>query len=72
MRQEIAIKQGVSQELAKQIVKAIKQEKLKVQASIQGDQVRVSGKKRDELQQAITLVRGIKSDRPLNYSNFRD
>lgn len=72
MRQEIAVKQGVSQELAKEIVKAIKQQKLKVQASIQGDQVRVTGKKRDELQAVIALVRELETDRPLKYLNFRD
>jgi len=71
-RQKVSIKQGVSQELAKEIVKFIKQEKLKVQASIQGDQVRVTGKKRDELQEAIALIRGMDVDRPLKYTNFRD
>jgi len=71
-RQQVTIKQGVSQELAKEIVKFIKQEKLKVQASIQGDQVRVTGKKRDELQEAIALIRGMDVDRPLKYTNFRD
>jgi len=71
-RQEIVIKQGVNIELAKKIVKTIKQEKMKVQASIQGEQVRVSGKKRDELQSVMTLVRGIDSDRPLSFTNFRD
>ncbi|HXH71460.1 MAG TPA: YajQ family cyclic di-GMP-binding protein [Mariprofundaceae bacterium] len=71
-RQLISVKQGVSQELAKEIVKFIKQEKLKVQASIQGDQVRVTGKKRDELQEAIALVRGMETDRPLKFTNFRD
>ena len=71
-RQTITIKQGVSTELAKQIVKTIKQEKMKVQASIQGDQVRVTGKKRDDLQEAIALIRGMDSDRPLSFTNFRD
>ncbi len=71
-RQAIRIKQGVSQELAKQIVKRIKQEKMKVQAAIQGDQVRVSGKKRDDLQAVIALVRGMDADRPLKFTNFRD
>ncbi|MDX8392439.1 MAG: YajQ family cyclic di-GMP-binding protein [Mariprofundaceae bacterium] len=71
-RQEIAIKQGISQELAKSIVKQIKQEKMKVQASIQGDQVRVSGKKRDDLQAAMALIKGMDADRPLKFTNFRD
>ncbi|NWF37000.1 YajQ family cyclic di-GMP-binding protein [Mariprofundus sp. KV] len=71
-RQEISIKQGVSTELAKKIVKKIKDEKMKVQASIQGDQVRVTGKKRDDLQAAMALVKGVESDRPLSFTNFRD
>jgi len=71
-RQKIAIKQGVSTELAKKIVKRIKEEKLKVQATIQGDQVRVTGKKRDDLQAVMTLVRGMDADRPLMFNNFRD
>jgi len=71
-RQEIVIKQGVSIDLAKKIVKTIKQEKMKVQASIQGEQVRVNGKKRDELQAVMTLVRGMDTDRPLSFTNFRD
>ncbi|MDX8405450.1 MAG: YajQ family cyclic di-GMP-binding protein [Mariprofundus sp.] len=71
-RQMITIKQGVSTELAKTIVKQIKQEKMKVQASIQGDQVRVTGKKRDDLQSVMDLVRGMKTDRPLSFTNFRD
>jgi len=71
-RQLITIKQGVSIELAKSIVKQIKQEKMKVQAAIQGDQVRITGKKRDDLQEAMALVRGMDSDRPLSFTNFRD
>lgn len=71
-RQLIRIKQGVSTELAKAIVKQIKQEKMKVQAAIQGDQVRVTGKKRDDLQEVMTLVRGMDTDRPLSFTNFRD
>jgi len=71
-RQVITIKQGISQELAKSIVKHIKEEKMKVQASIQGDQVRVTGKKRDDLQEAIALIRGMDADRPLIFTNFRD
>lgn len=71
-RQTITIKQGVDSELAKKIVKIIKQEKMKVQAAIQGDQVRVTGKKRDDLQQAMALIRAMDADRPLSFTNFRD
>jgi len=71
-KQRIEVKQGVDQVLAKSIVKHIKQEKLKVQAAIQGDQIRITGKKRDDLQAAITLVKGMDADRPLQYINFRD
>jgi len=71
-RQTITIKQGISQELAKAIVKAIKQEKMKVQSAIQGEQVRVTGKKRDDLQAVIALIKGMDADRPLKFTNFRD
>jgi hypothetical protein len=72
LRQLITVKQGIDKELAKQIVRAIKDSKLKVQAAIQGELVRVTGKNRDDLQSAIALIRGIKADRPLSFSNFRD
>jgi len=71
-RQILTIKQGVNQELAKTIVKAIKQEKMKVQTTIQGDQVRVSGKKRDDLQAVMALIKGMDADRPLKFVNFRE
>jgi uncharacterized protein YajQ (UPF0234 family) len=71
-RQIIQIKQGVSTELAKKIVKEIKMKKMKVQASIQSDQVRVNGKKRDDLQAVMALVRSMDADRPLSFTNFRD
>jgi uncharacterized protein YajQ (UPF0234 family) len=71
-RQVIAIKQGVSIDLAKKIVKQIKQKKMKVQASIQGDKVRISGKKRDDLQSVMAMVRAMDADRPLSFINFRD
>ena len=71
-RQVVTIKQGVDKELAKRIVKMIKQEKMKVQAAIQGDQVRVTGKKRDDLQAVISMVRAMECDRPLQCTNFRD
>jgi len=71
-RQTITLKQGVDTVLAKKIVKHIKDEKMKVQAAIQGDQVRVTGKKRDDLQAAMALIRGMEADRPLSFTNFRD
>jgi len=66
------VKVGVEIELAKKIVKLIKESKLKVQASIQGDSVRVNGKKRDDLQEAIAFVKKSITDFPLQYQNFRD
>ncbi|MGI9504490.1 MAG: YajQ family cyclic di-GMP-binding protein [Geminicoccaceae bacterium] len=72
LRQTVAIKQGIDRELAQKIVKAIKSEKLKVQVAIQGDELRVSGKKRDDLQGAIAFVKEQKYDHPLQYQNFRD
>ncbi|MDQ6975105.1 MAG: YajQ family cyclic di-GMP-binding protein [Mariprofundaceae bacterium] len=71
-KQHIQVKQGVEQALAKSIVKQIKQEKLKVQAAIQGEQVRITGKKRDDLQSVIALVKKMDADRPLQCINFRD
>ena len=72
LRQTVVIKQGIDRELAQKIVKAIKAAKLKVQMAIQGDELRVSGKKRDDLQDAIALVKDQKIDHPLQYVNFRD
>lgn len=72
VRQKVIIKQGVDQDTAKQITKEIKNAKLKVQASIQGDTVRVSGKKRDDLQEAIAFVRSLPLELPLQFNNFRD
>jgi len=72
IRQLVTIKQGVSQDLAKKIVKELKGSKLKVQVAIQGDSLRVTGKKRDDLQDAIALVKGLKIEQPLQYENFRD
>jgi uncharacterized protein YajQ (UPF0234 family) len=68
----VTVKVGIAQEKAKQIQQTIKDAKLKVQASIQGDLVRVSGGKKDELQAAIQLVRQSVTDQPLQYVNFRD
>ncbi|WP_188259704.1 YajQ family cyclic di-GMP-binding protein [Azospirillum tabaci] len=72
LRQVVTVKQGIAQDLGKTIVKAIKDAKMKVQVSIQGDELRVTGKKRDDLQDAIALVRGLKIEQPLQYVNFRD
>ena len=72
MKQKIEVRNGVSSDLAKRIVKAIKDAKLKVTASIQGDVVRVSGNKKDDLQSAIALVRSTVTDVPLKYENFRE
>ena len=71
-RQTVVLRQGLDAPLAKQIVKTIKDTKLKVQAAIQGDQVRVSGKKRDDLQKIIALLKQGKFDIPLQFTNFRD
>jgi uncharacterized protein YajQ (UPF0234 family) len=72
VRQTVTVKQGVERENAQKIVKAIKEAKIKAQVSIQGDEVRVSGKKRDDLQEAIALIRGLGINQPLQYVNFRD
>ena len=71
-KQLINVKQGIDKELAKKIVKLIKDSGLKVQAAIQGEEVRVSGKKRDDLQSAIALLRSAKLGQPLQYVNFRE
>ncbi len=72
VKQEVKIRAGIEQELAKRLVRVIKDSKLKVQASIQGDTVRVSGAKRDILQDTIALVKKEVTDFPLQYQNFRD
>ncbi|WP_347554914.1 YajQ family cyclic di-GMP-binding protein [Robbsia sp. KACC 23696] len=72
VKQVITIKKGVSGDLAKKIVKTIKDAKIKVQASIQGDAVRVSGTKRDDLQATIALLKKEITDTPLDFNNFRD
>lgn len=71
-RQVVAIRQGIETEIAKKVVKALKESKIKVQSQIQGDQVRVTGKKRDDLQEAIALLRAGDFGLPLQYTNFRD
>jgi len=72
LRQVAVVKQGVDREAARTIVKALKESKLKVQAAIQGDELRVTGKKRDDLQAAIALVRTLAIEQPLQFLNFRD
>ena len=72
VRQAVAVKQGIEQEIAKKISKAIKDSKAKVQVSIQGDELRVSGKKRDDLQAVIAFVKTLGIDQPLQFVNFRD
>jgi len=71
-RQKVTIKQGIEQPIAKKIVAAIKQDKLKVEAQINGDKLRVSGKKRDDLQTAIILLKKMDLELPLQFENFRD
>lgn len=72
VRQTLTVQQGISQDVARKIVKQIKDAKMKVQASIQGDKVRITGKKRDDLQAAIALLKEASLDLPLQYVNFRD
>lgn len=71
-RQTVTLRQGIDTVLAKRIVKLIKDSKMKVQAAIQGDQVRVTGKKRDDLQESMALLRKSELDLPLQFNNFRD
>ena len=71
-KQLIKVKQGIDKELARKIVKLVKDSGLKVQAAIQGEELRISGKKRDDLQDCIALLRGAKLEQPLQYVNFRD
>jgi hypothetical protein len=71
-RQQVLLKQGVDAETGRKISRLIKDSKLKVQASIQGEKVRVTGKQRDDLQAAIKLLRGSQLDLPLQFNNFRD
>jgi len=71
-RQKVTLKQGIEQPLAKDIIKRIKDAKLKVETQIQGDKLRISGKKKDDLQGAIALLRGAELKMPLQFENFRD
>jgi uncharacterized protein YajQ (UPF0234 family) len=72
MRQAVGLRQGVDADLARKLVRGIKDSKLKVQVAIQGDELRVTAKKRDDLQAAIAVLRGMKVEQPLQYLNFRD
>ncbi len=71
-KQLVLVKQGIDQETGKKISRLLKDSKLKVQAQIQGDKVRVSGKKRDDLQEAIAFLRKTDVEMPLQFNNFRD
>ncbi|MEM6987948.1 MAG: YajQ family cyclic di-GMP-binding protein [Pseudomonadota bacterium] len=71
-RQVITVREGVDKDLARKLVKLIKDSKLKVQAAVQGEQVRVSGKKRDDLQKVMANVRAAELGQPLQFNNFRD
>lgn len=72
LKQQIKVKQGIDQETAKKIVKEIKGKKFKAQAAIRGDELRVTGKKRDELQEVIQFIKSLNIELPLQYINFRD
>jgi cyclic-di-GMP-binding protein len=72
VKQIVKLKEGISQDVAKKIVKAVKDSKMKVQASIQADTVRITGGKRDDLQEAIALVKKEITEIPVNFGNFRD
>lgn len=72
VRQEVKLRNGIEQEAAKKITKQVKDSKMKVQASIRGDEVRIEGKKRDDLQEAMNLIRSGGYEIPLQFINFRD
>ncbi|MEX2647646.1 MAG: YajQ family cyclic di-GMP-binding protein [Alphaproteobacteria bacterium] len=72
LRQTVTARQGIDRDMAKTIVQALKGTKLKIQVAVQGDELRVSGKKIDVLQSAIAHVKGLGIDQPLQYVNFRD
>jgi cyclic-di-GMP-binding protein len=72
VEKKLSLRQGIDKETAKKIIKLIKDSKIKVQASIQGEQVRVTGKKRDDLQSVMSTLKQSKLDLPLQYTNFRD
>ena len=72
LRQEVKLRDGIEQEIAKKITKQIKESKLKIQASIKGDEVRIDGKKRDDLQEAMAFLRNANFEVPLQFINFRE
>jgi uncharacterized protein YajQ (UPF0234 family) len=72
LRQAVTLRQGIDPTLAKRLVREVKDSKLKVQVAVQGDELRVTGKKRDDLQAAIALFRGLQLEQPLQYVNFRE
>jgi len=72
LRQEVKLRNGIEQEIAKEIIKKIKEEKIKVQASIKGDELRVDGKKRDDLQEVINFLKKTDFKIPLQFINFRE
>lgn len=72
VRQAVRLKEGIDKELAKKLVKEIKDAKFKVQVAIQGEELRVTGKKRDDLQAVIAFVKDLRIDQPLQYKNFRE
>lgn len=71
-RQDVILRRGIESDLARKLVKTVKNSKIKVQAAIQGDKLRISGKKRDDLQATIRLLKETDVDLPLQYENFRD
>lgn len=72
VKQKVTIKQGLDKDTSRKIVKLIKEKKLKVQAAVQGEKVRVTGKKRDDLQQTMAMLKAAELELPLQYDNFRD
>ncbi len=71
-RQEVTVRQGIDKELAKKLVKLVKESGVKVQAAIQGEQVRITGKKRDDLQEVIAMLKAASLEMPVQFTNFRD
>jgi uncharacterized protein YajQ (UPF0234 family) len=71
-RQTVTLRQGIDAELSRELVKRVKGQKMKVQAAIQGDKVRITGKKRDDLQKTIAMLKDADIDLPLQFNNFRD
>lgn len=72
VKQKVSLRQGLDSDTSRKIVKIIKEAKIKVQAAIQGEKVRITGKKRDDLQQAIAALKAAELDLPLQFNNFRD